>query len=287
MTLHELFQKLAFDEVFDEIKRYVPEIEPLHEDLLSAYSILKTTPPGEDDDETVSVTDLSYLGKGVHSTGINAAYYSDRDLLRTLVARQIKRSDSCGRTDDGQMLSNVQIAADCLWEFTAFGFADEAVSDAGTFLEKYCYRKRLNYSLKYERETRHLGRTSVDELNRLYRYARIEEICSYIDRYKVSGITDKEIWSYKCVKNIKDVDFVTSYTLPRSAAAYQLNCCLDDNMWFNDETKTIVIISASQGYEQQVSEIEEFIHAHLKNPTILYGRNKLRGIVMKAIFITE
>ena len=119
MTLHELFQKVAFDEVFDEIKRFVPEIEPLHEDLLSAYSMLKMTPPGEDDDETVSVTDLSYLGKGVHSTGINAAYYFDRDLLRTLVARQIKRSDSCGRTADGQELSDVQIAADCLWEFAA------------------------------------------------------------------------------------------------------------------------------------------------------------------------
>ncbi|MDE5687582.1 MAG: hypothetical protein K2I18_03030 [Paramuribaculum sp.] len=248
---------------------------------------MKTTPPGEDDGETVSVTDLSYIGEGVHSTGINAAYYSDRDLLRTLVARQITRSDIFGRTPDEQILSDVQIVADCLWEFIAFGFVDDIVSDAGAYLEKYCYRRRLNYSLKYERETRHLGRRSTDEPNRLYRCARIEETCSYIDKYKVTGITGKELWTYKEVKNFKDVDFVTPYTLPQSAAAYQLNCCLDDNMWFNDETKTIVIISASRGYEQQVCEIKDFIHAHLKNPMILYGKNKLRGIVMKAIFITE
>ena len=80
---------------------------------------------------------------------------------------------------------------------------------------------------------------------------------------------------------------MTSYSLPKDNAAYDLNCCMDDFMWFNEETKTYVIISSSSGYESEVHKIEEFVNSMMRNPTILYGTPKLPGIEVMAVFITE
>lgn len=80
---------------------------------------------------------------------------------------------------------------------------------------------------------------------------------------------------------------MTSYTLPREKAAYDLNCFLDDFMWFNDETTTIVMISASVGFEVEVVKIEEFANSMLKNPKVVYGTAQLPGIEVMAVFITE
>lgn len=66
-----------------------------------------------------------------------------------------------------------------------------------------------------------------------------------------------------------------------------MNCFLDDFMWFNNETKTILIISSSEGYENEVCEIEKFAHNMLKNPTIKYGNPLIHGIEIMAVFITE
>lgn len=66
-----------------------------------------------------------------------------------------------------------------------------------------------------------------------------------------------------------------------------MNCFLDDFMWFNNETKTFLIISASEGYVNEVCKIEEFANNMLKNPTISYGKPMLPGIEVMAIFITE
>lgn len=80
---------------------------------------------------------------------------------------------------------------------------------------------------------------------------------------------------------------MTSYTLPREKVAYDLNCFLDDYMWFNGETKTLIMISASASYEVEVSKIEEFANSMLKNPTVVYGTALMPGIEVMAVFITE
>lgn len=61
---------------------------------------------------------------------------------------------------------------------------------------------------------------------------------------------------------------------------------LDDFMWFNNETKTILIISGSDGYENEASKIEDFSNNMLKNPAIIYGEPLLPEIEIMAIFIS-
>lgn len=65
-----------------------------------------------------------------------------------------------------------------------------------------------------------------------------------------------------------------------------MNCFLDDFMWFNNETKTILIISGSDGYENEASKIEDFSNNMLKNPAIIYGEPLLQEIEIMAIFIS-
>ena len=64
-------------------------------------------------------------------------------------------------------------------------------------------------------------------------------------------------------------------------------CFLDDYMWFNKETKTLVFISASDGYESDIAEIKDFINSMMVNPTILHGRPIVPGVEVMAVFITE
>ncbi len=46
--------------------------------------------------------------------------------------------------------------------------------------------------------------------------------------------------------NIAWIANITPYSLPRDKVAYDMICSLDDFMWFNNETKTFLIISASE-----------------------------------------
>ena len=162
----------------------------------------------------------------------------------------------------GIEISDANIVAELLWQIVAYGFPNKSAALSGYIL--------------------HNHRNPDSEQSE-----RIEEIYSYIDVCNISGISNEVIRRYSCAKNIAWISNMTSYTLPRAKVAYDLNCFLDDYMWFNDETKTLLMISASEGYEGEVGKIEEFAYSMLKNPTIVYGQAMLPGIGIMAVFITE
>lgn len=88
-------------------------------------------------------------------------------------------------------------------------------------------------------------------------------------------------------KIIAGLSYSTHYSVPRTNAARDIICFRDDNMWFNRETRTLLIVSFSEDYENEVCEIMDFANSMLKNPTIAFGKPILPGIEVSAIFITE
>lgn len=154
------------------------------------------------------------------------------------------------------------IVADLLWQLVSFGFPKMSSALSGYLLNS----RRFPESTQAE---------------------RLEEIRSYLDIHQVSEITSEDIRKYSVAENIAWITEMTPYSLPPDKGAYDMICFLDDYMWFNNETKTILIISGSKGYEEEVAKIEDFANSMLKNPTIAYGKTLLLGIEIMAIFITE
>lgn len=261
MTLHQLLHKVSFDDVFSEILLHVSEMEDHKTRFLLAFDTLISITPAESSLTVIEVQDRSYLGEGVKDLWIDA-HADSSDIWPNLLGGQIKRSFMLGRRNPNIEITDECIAAELLWQLVAYGFPVKSVALSGYML----HNNRYPDSTQGE---------------------RIEEICSYIELRQISGISHGDIKKYRDAKNISWISNLTSYTLPREKAAYNLNCFLDDFMWFNDETKTIVMISASAGYEVEVGKIEEFANSMLKNPTVVFGTALLPGIEVLAVFITE
>lgn len=261
MTLHQLLHNVSFDNVFSEIILYFPEMENHKARFLLAFDTLLSITPAESSLTVIEAQDRSYLGSGVRNLWINAN--ADKfNMWSDLLAGEIKWSYMFNKPDPDVNISDESIIAELLWQLVAYGFPEKSVALSGYILH----------------DNRHPDSTQ---------YERIKEICSYIELRQVSGISHEDIKKYRDAKNISWISNLTSYTLPREKAAYDLNCFLDDFMWFNDETKTIVMISASAGYGDEADKIEEFANKMLKNPTVVYGTALLPGIEVMAVFITE
>lgn len=262
MKLYELLNQVKFDEVFTDILRHVPEVENQRARFLSAFETLRSVSPAKEAETVIEVDERDYLGEGVHDLWINASVSRDSDLWKSLLAGQIKLCPTFGRLDEEWEITDEMIVADLLWQLVALGFPEKSPALSGYLLNN----RRFPESTQAQ---------------------RIEEIHCYLDIHKVSDITWDEIRKFNKANNIAWIANMTSYSLPLNKASYDMNCFLDDFMWFNNETKTILIISASKGYEEEVAKIEEFANSMLKNPLVVYGRPKLPGIEVLAIFITE
>ncbi|WP_301198428.1 hypothetical protein [Bacteroides acidifaciens] len=262
MKLHELLNQVEFDNVFSDILSHVPEVENQRARFKSAFDILCSVRPAKKSETVIEVLERDYLGEGTHDLWINANCARDSDLWESLLAGQIELCSTLVRLDEKCKITDEMIVADLLWQLVALGFPEKSAILSGYLLNN----RRFPESTKAE---------------------RIEEICSYIDNHHVTGISHEGICKYLTAKNVSWIADITSYSLPKDKAAYDITCFLDDFMWFNNETKTILIISASEGYEEEVAKIEEFANSMLKNPLVVYGRPKLPGIEVLAIFITE
>lgn len=261
MTLHQLLHKVSFDKVFSDILLHVPEVEIHKARFLLAFETLRSIPPAKSSNTIIETQDRSYLGDGVQVLWIDA-HADSSNIWPNLLGGQIKRSFMFGKRNPYIEITDESIAAELLWQLVAYGFPVKSVALSGYML----HNNRYSDSTQGE---------------------RIEEICSYIDLRQISGISHEDIKKYRDAKNISWISNLTSYTLPREKASYDLNCFLDDYMWFNDETTTIVMISASVGFEVEVVKIEGFANSMLKNPKVVYGTALLPGIEVMAVFITE
>lgn len=261
MTLYQLIHKISFEDVFSDILRYVPEVENIRARFSLAFETLRSTRSGKNGRVEIEVNDKDYLGMGVHDIWFNVSDFK-ANIWESLLAATINRGRIFNRSNVGEKITDEQIAADILWHLVAYGYPEESPALSGYLLNN----RRFPESTQAE---------------------RIEEICSYIDNHHVKGISHEEICKYLTANNVSWIADITSYSLPKDKAAYDITCFLDDFMWFNNETKTILIISASEGYEEEVAKIEEFANSMLKNPSVVYGKPKLPGIDIMAIFITE
>lgn len=261
MTLYQILNKAKFDDVFKDIVSYVPEVVEKKEHFLLAFETLRSIKPCKGICITIQVNDKDYLGKGVHDIWVNASDFNT-NIWGCLVTATINRCRIFESDKTREKITDEQIVADLLWHLVALGYPE----DSSALIGYIFHNCRWPETTKPE---------------------RIEEICSYMDSHKVLGIYHDDIRKYIDARNITWIADMTSYSLPKDKAAYDLNCCLDDFMWFNEETKTYVIISASPGYETEVNKIEEFVNNMMRNPTILYGTPKLPGIEVMAVFITD
>lgn len=261
MTLHQLLHRIKFDDAFTEILRCVPAVENHRARFQLAFDDLRSITPEKDSNTVIEVFERSYLGDGVMSLSIDASAECP-NIWRILLGGKIKRRFMFGRFSRDVRISDESIVAELLWQLVTYGFPEKSAALSGFILNN----RRWPDSTQSE---------------------RFEEICSYADLFKMSGISREELCDLCDAKNISWISNMTSYTLPREKTAYDMNCFLDDFMWFNDETKTIVMISASDGYEDETSKIEEFANRMLRNPMIVYGKAMLSGIETMAVFITE
>ena len=261
MTLYDILNKVDFDNVFSDILRHVPEAEDKRPQFMMAFETLRSFNPCKYSHCVIEAHEKDYLGDGVHDLWIDASVIGS-NIGESLLASRIQWLPMFNRPDTVRKITDEMIVADLLWQLVAYGFPKESAFLPGFILNN-----------------RRWPESTISE--------RIEEICSYIDIHQVSELSHEDIRKYSKEKNIAWVSDITPYSLPRAKASYNMTCFLDDFMWFNDETKTILIISSSEGYEKEVCEIEEFAHSMLKNPTIVHGKPLLPGIEIMAIFITE
>lgn len=261
MTLYQLINKVSFEDVFSDLLRHVPEVENIRHRFLLAFETLRSIKPSKNGCVEIEVNDKDYLGMGVHDIWVNASDCKV-NIWEGLLAAPINRGRIFNRSSVVEKITDEQITADILWHLVAYGYSEESTALSGYLLNN----RRFPESTQAERR---------------------EEICSYIDNNHVMEICHEQIRKYLTAKNVSWIADMTSYSLPKNKAAYDITCFLDDFMWFNNETKTILIISASEGYESEVCKIKEFAHSMLKNPTIVYGKPILPGIEVMAIFITE
>lgn len=262
MILYQLFNKVIFDEVFFDILRHMPEVEKQRAKFLLAFDTLRSITPAKKSDVVIEVLEMDYMGDGVHDIWIDASDTRGSTIWESLLGGHIKQCSTINRPDASCNITDEMIVADLLWELVSFGFPKMSSALSGYLLNN----RRFPESTQAE---------------------RIEEIRSYLEIHKVSDILLDEIRKFNKANNIAWIANITPYSLPLNKASYDMNCCLDDFMWFNNETKTILIISASEGYENEVSKVEGFANSMLKNPTIAYGTSMLPGIEVMAIFITE
>lgn len=262
MILCQLFHKVIFDEVFFNILRHMPEVEKQRAKFLLAFDVLRSITPARKSDVVIEVLEMDYMGDGVHDIWINASDTRGSTIGESLLGGQIKQCPTINRPDASCNITDEMIVADLLWKLVSFGFPK--MSSA---LYSYLINNR-----RFPDSTR---------------AERIEGIRSYLEIHKVSDIIWDEIQKFNKAKNITWIANITPYSLPLNKASYDMICFLDDFMWFNNETKTFLIISASEGYENEVCKIEEFANNMLKNPTIIYGTPMLPGIEAIAFFITE
>lgn len=262
MTLHNLLNRVDFDKIFSDIIIHVPEVENQRARFLRAFETMRSVTPAKETETIIEVHEKDYSGEGVHDLWVNASNTADSNIWENLLAGRIKLVSTSNRPDAYCKITNERIVANLLWQLVAYGFPEESTALTGYLLNN----RRFPDSSQLE---------------------RIDEICSYIDLHLVSRLSHQDIYQYGDVGNISWIVNMTPYSLPRDKAAYDMICFLDDFMWFNNETKTILIISASEGYENEVLKIEEFSNNMLKIPTILHGNPLLPGIEVMAIFITE
>lgn len=262
MTLHQLIHKVNFEDIFSDLLRHVPEVENMRPRFMSAFDTLRSITPAKKSYVVVEVLEKDYLCDGVHDTWINATNTCSSTIWESILAGKIRLESAFNMPDTTREITNEMIVADLLWQLVSYGFPEESTALPGYIL----HNKRFPDSSRLE---------------------RIEEICSYIDLHQVTEISHKDICQYGESDNIVWITDITPYSLPHDKAAYDMICFLDDFMWFNNETKTILIISASAGHEKEERKIEEFANSMLKNPKIVHGIPMLPGIEVMAIFITE
>lgn len=262
MTLYHLIHKVRFEDVFSDLLRHVPGVEKQRTKFLLAFDTLHSITPAKKSDVVIEVLEMDYMGDGVHDIWIDASDTRGSTIWESLLCGQIKQCPTINRPDASCNITNEMIVADLLWVLVSFGFPKMSSALSGYLLNN----RRFPESTQTE---------------------RIEEIQSYLEIHKVSDIILDEIRKFNKANNITWIANITPYSLPLNKASYDMNCCLDDFMWFNNETNTILIISAYEGYENEVCKIEEFANNMLKNPTIAYGKPMLPGINVMAIFITE
>lgn len=261
MTLQELLNLVKFDEVFFDILSHVPEVENQRARFLSAFDTLRSITPARESNVVIEVLEKDYLGDGVHDIWIDVTNTRGSNIWESLLSGHIRLESTFNRPDKCCKITNEMIVADLLWQLVAYGFPEESKALSG-----YLLNRRFSASTQVE---------------------RIEEISSYLEIHNVADRIRDEIRKFNKTNNIAWIANITPYSLPLNKASYDMVCFLDDFMWFNNETKTILIISASEGYEEEVAKIEEFANCMLKNPSVVYGRPSLPGIDIMAIFITE
>lgn len=262
MELYELLKLVKFDDVFSDILSHVPNVENQRARFKSAFDILCSVIPAKKTKTVIEVLERDYLGEGVHDLWVNATCAPDSSLWENVLAGHIRMEQVFNRPDTNRKIANEMIVADLLWQLVAYGFPEDSKVLSGYLLNN----RRFSESTQTE---------------------RIEEIRSYLEIHKVSDIIGDEIRKFDKANNIAWIANITPYSLPLNKASYDIICFLDDFMWFNNETKTTLIISASEGYENEVSEIEKFANSMLKNPTMVHGKPTLPGIEVMTIFITE
>lgn len=261
MTLYDIINQVDFNKVFADILRHMPEAEDKKPQFILAFKSLRSLDSCKDARCVIEVQEKDYLGEGVHDLWINASSIGS-NIGESLLAARVKWEPMFNRPGAVRKITDEMIVGDLLWQLVAYGFPKYSAILSGFILNN-----------------RRWPETAISE--------RIEEICSYMDIHQVSGLSHGDIRKYSGVKNIAWVTNITPYSLPRLKASYDMNCFLDDFMWFNDETKTILVISSSEGYENEVCKIEKFAHSMLKEPTIKYGKPLLPGIEIMVVFITE
>lgn len=300
MTLKNLFRSVEFENILPYIIEYDPEIAGSTLSLKQAFDSIRIITPRENKQkETICV---SYFNDVDGSEGFSIRNCSN-DRFDVVAARRIETAPDLN-------LPLNRLAAYCLWELTYWGFSEEETAESfrlktlsngsptknryeKEFAEKTkqwfpsvaissrsIFQKSLMNRQKRKREFRHEQR-----LRQLLRYAKIEELCSFLTGYNVKGVTVADLWTLKDVAGFT-VTTDQSYSEDAELAEqymcdlYEKYCCIN-----YDIVRTIAIITGGASVSRALNNLRNTILKLMPEALIGIGDRSHNQISVTIIYI--
>lgn len=296
MILKELFRSVEFDDILPIIIKYDPGIRGSEAGLKQAFDSVRLVIPIEE--ESCEIIKVKYFNDNDASEGYSVSNCSNTS-FRKSAGKRVETAPNLNLTKE-------ELAAYCLWELTYWGYSDEESSDKfriealgrwgspqNRFEEEYAEKSSKWFlaapvpknffdehknRAKRKRDYRHNRR-----LKQLYRYAKIEELCQYVNYYNVNGVSEDDLWRLKDVAGFK-VYTDRSYS-DTDAMAEQYMCELYDKYYSanRDAISSIAIITGGSAVRGELDRLKESIANKFPNVIIGIGERTQAQITVKIV----
>ena len=299
MTLHDLFNSVEFDDIFPYVVKHDSRMKDCDKSFRLAFTALRLLQPAKDDGEKIHIDYIDDDDPPDESFGIGVYHCEDEDWSIAL-GREVVVS----KREPQISISKEEMAALCFWEITFYGFSEHQRDNTLDWhfdkrpsnhkwrkLKEEAQKKRMFPIIDYYDKRkmngpkRHRYWRVYNRIIELGKFAHIERLCDYVDKYRVECLTHKELWDY--ADNTRQI---WGYDLPNPVEfSHKRLLELDKRLIAESfkETKAfkIYIISPGENYEPEAEELKDYINVHLPDAKVYFGKNLTWGIAVELVYL--